>query len=79
MRSAGKALGRDEEPKRRGALVVDRDGDRWRRGNTRWTCTAPVDGVRVTRTGRLPWFALIDRYGPVRLVDANLPIPKERR
>ncbi len=53
------------EPQRRGAVVVDRDGDRWRRGNTRWNCLAPVDGVRVLRVGRLPWSALVRMYGPL--------------
>jgi hypothetical protein len=55
----------DDEPKKRGAKVRDRDGDVWVRGNTRWTCQAPVDGVRVRRVGRLPWFALKDQYGPL--------------
>ena len=54
-----------DEPKARGAVVYDRDGDPWRRGNTRWTCSAPVDGDRVTRVGRLPWFALVSQYGPI--------------
>lgn len=53
------------EPTRRGAVVVDRDGDRWRRGTTRWTCLAPVDGVRVRSVGRLPWYALVSMYGPL--------------
>ena len=55
------------EPTRRGAVVVDRDGDRWRRGTTRWTCLTPVDARRVQQVGRLPWYALVDRYGPVRI------------
>ena len=53
------------EPKRRGALVRDRDGDLWRRGNTRWTCQAAVDGQRVLRVGRLHWSALVSMYGPL--------------
>lgn len=57
-----------DEPKRRGAVVVDKDGDHWQRGNTRWTCTAPVDGARVTRVGRLPWSALVSVYGPISFV-----------
>lgn len=58
---------RPQEPKRRGAVVVDRDGDRWVRGTTRWTCQARVDGARVQQVARLPWYALVDRYGPVRV------------
>lgn len=52
-----------------GALVRDREGDLWRRGRTRWSCLAPVDGTRVRRVGRLPWFALVHQYGPVEVVD----------
>lgn len=54
-----------EEPKRRGARVVDKDGDVWVRGTARWTCQARVDGRRVQRVGRLPWFALVSQYGPL--------------
>lgn len=57
-----------EEPKKRDSLVRDKDGDLWRRGNTRWTCQAEVDGSRVTRVGRLPWYALQSMYGPLELV-----------
>ena len=57
-----------EEPKARGSLVRDRDGDLWKRGNTRWTCQASVDGERVLRVGRLPWFALVSQYGPLTRV-----------
>lgn len=57
-----------EEPKKRGSLVRDKDGDLWRRGNTRWSCLAEVDGTRVLRVARLPWYALVDQYGPVELV-----------
>ncbi|GAB2734657.1 hypothetical protein [Nocardioides pakistanensis] len=59
----------DMEPTRRGTVVRDRDGDLWRRGNTRWSCLAPVDGERVTRVGRLPWYALKRQYGPLTLVE----------
>lgn len=48
--------------------VVDRDGDVWRFGRTRWSCEAPVDGVRVTRVGRLPTSELKRMYGPLELV-----------
>ena len=65
-----------EEPKRRGAKVRDRDGDVWRRGNTRWTCQAPVDGVRVTRVGRLHWIELEQLYGPLERVDSNEPVSR---
>jgi hypothetical protein len=54
-----------DEPRTRGARIRDRDGDTWRRGNTRWSCEAPVDGVRVQRVGRLPWHALVRMYGPL--------------
>lgn len=56
------------EPKKQGSQVRDRDGDLWLRGRTRWSCLARVDGVRVTRAGRLPWYALLDQYGPVTVV-----------
>lgn len=59
------------EPLRRGARVRDRDGDVWRRGNTRWTCQSPIDGVRIRAVGRLPWFTLKDWYGPLTVVDLN--------
>lgn len=57
-----------EEPKKRGSVVRDKDGDLWRRGNTRWTCQADVDGERVRRVGRLRWFALRRMYGPLEEV-----------
>lgn len=59
------------EPRQRGAMVRDRDGDLWVRGNTRWTCKAPVDGRRVRQVGRLPWYALSNKYGPLTLCDAE--------
>jgi len=60
-----------EEPRKRGTRVRDREGDVWRRGNTRWSCEAPVDGVRVLRAGRLPWYALVSQYGPLTLVEES--------
>jgi hypothetical protein len=54
-----------------GARVLDRDGDTWRRGRTRWSCEAPVDGRRVTAVGRLPWSALLAQYGPLTVLDLN--------
>lgn len=57
------------EPERMGARVVDRDGDTWRKGRTRWSCEAPVDGRRVTSVGRLGWGDLVSRYGPLRVLD----------
>lgn len=57
-----------EEPKRKGARVRDRDGDLWVRGNTRWNCLATVDGHRVTNAGRMPWYALESKYGPLEVV-----------
>jgi hypothetical protein len=62
------AAGLREEPKRRGTRVRDKDGDTWKRGNTRWTCEAPVDGRRIVAVGRLPWYALVSNYGPLTLV-----------
>lgn len=61
------------EPRKRGTVVRDREGDTWRRGTTRWNCEAPVDGDRVTRAGRLPWYALVDQYGPLTLVSEPAP------
>lgn len=58
-----------DEPKRRGALVRDRDGDVWKRGNTRWTCQTPIDGKRVQSVGRLPFYALVSMYGPLTIVE----------
>jgi hypothetical protein len=60
-----------EEPTKRGALVRDRDGDLWRRGTTRWSCLAPVDGVRVRRVGRLHWGDLVRTYGPLTPVEPS--------
>jgi hypothetical protein len=60
-----------EEPARMGARVRDRDGDTWRRGRTRWTCEARVDGRRVTAVARLPWSSLVSWYGPVEVLDLN--------
>ena len=61
-----------DEPKRRGAMVRDKDGDLWKRGNTRWTCQAPIDAAHA-RVGRLPWFALVRQYGPLALVEDTEP------
>lgn len=69
------------EPLRMGAVVEDRDGHQWRRGRTLWTCLAPV-GARyrdaqtgrltvVARVGRLPWAALRQASGPLRVVDLH--------
>ena len=61
-----------EQPKpRMGDRVRDKDGDVWRFGRTRWSCEAPVDGVRVTRVGRLPTSALESMYGPLAPVTAE--------
>lgn len=65
-----------EQPMKMGSLVRDKDGDLWRRGRTRWSCEAPVDGVRVTRVGRLPWSALHSMYGPLTVVRVG-PAPRE--
>jgi hypothetical protein len=53
----------------RGALVRDRAGDVWKRGTTRWTCQAPVDGVRIRNVGRLYWGDLTRMYGPLVVVE----------
>jgi len=68
-----------EEPKRRYSVVRDREGDLWKRGNTRWTCQTPVDGVRVLRVGRLHWTALARMYGPLTVVEANPTYQKESK
>lgn len=54
-----------QEPAARGSVVRDRFGDLWERGNTRWTCTAAVDGDRVQQVARLPWDDVWRRYGPL--------------
>lgn len=59
------------EPKRRGALDRDRDGDTWRRGTRLWSCTAPVDGRRVRAVARMSWDGLTLAYGPVQVLDLN--------
>lgn len=50
------------------SIVLDRFGDAWERGRTRWTCITPVDGARIVSVARMPWSALAGRYGPVRLI-----------
>lgn len=62
------AAEKDSEPKKMYSLVRDKDGDTWLRGRTRWTCQAPVDGNRVSRVGRLPWYALVTQYGPLEVI-----------
>lgn len=57
-----------DEPKKMDSLVRDKEGDLWRRGRTRWTCQAAVDGLRVMRVGRLPWHTLASMYGPLAVV-----------
>lgn len=64
------------EPKRRYAVVQDAEGHRWERGTTRWTCLSPVNGRDVTAVGRLGWSSLVSMYGPITVVDENLPAPK---
>lgn len=56
-----------EAPKR-GTIALDRDGDAWKWGNTRWTCLAPVDGERILRVARLPHSAFLSEYGPARVI-----------
>ncbi len=62
-----------EEPKRMYSVAVDKDGDEWVRGRTRWWCTAPVDGRRIRRVGRLPWHALVSMYGPITVTRVGKP------
>jgi hypothetical protein len=57
----------DDKPKM-GTIVIDRDGDAWRWGRTRWSCLTPLDGIRVINVGRLPQSALISQYGPIRII-----------
>jgi hypothetical protein len=59
------------EPARMGARVRDRDGDTWRKGRTRWSCEAAVDGRRVQTVGRLPWSQLERMYGPLQVLDLD--------
>lgn len=61
-----------DEPLKMGSRVLDRQGDIWRRGRTRWTCTAAVDGRRVMRVGRLHWHALEATYGPLQIVPTRM-------
>jgi len=56
---------REEEPRRRYAVVRDDAGYRWERGNTRWSC--------LTAPGRAPWYFLVNQYGPITVLDENLP------
>lgn len=70
---------RTEEPRRRYARVADADGHQWERGNTRWTCLAPINGRDVTAIGRLPWTDLVRMYGPLTVLDEYLPTPKAPR
>jgi hypothetical protein len=53
------------EPLRRGTRMRDKNDHTWVRGNTRWTCTAPVDGAAVHSVGRLRWSDLWRMYGPL--------------
>lgn len=57
-----------EEIPHRGTLVRDKHGDAWRRLQSRWVCMSPIDGDRVTQVGRLNQSALIQMYGPIRVV-----------
>lgn len=75
IQAAHDAIGA-EEPRRRYARVQDADGHQWERGNTRWTCLSPVNGRDVTQAGRLPWSYLVAEYGPITVLDENLPAPK---
>lgn len=59
------------EPKRRGARVLDAEGDTWRRGTRLWTCEAPIDGVRVNAVARVTWNHLVRTYGPLQVLDLN--------
>lgn len=60
-----------DEPKRMGARVLDAHGDTWKRGRTRWTCEAEVDGSRIQRVARMGWSDMLREYGPVRVIDLN--------
>jgi len=65
--AAQEPLGTEAEPKR-ATVVIDREGDAWRFGNTRWTCITPVDGTRTTSVARLGHKVLVDHYGPIRII-----------
>ncbi|WIE81424.1 hypothetical protein [Curtobacterium sp. MCSS17_016] len=51
-----------------GTLAIDKDRDVWRNGRTRWSCTADVDGERIRNTARLPQFAMMRQYGPLKVI-----------
>jgi hypothetical protein len=57
-----------DAPARRGTVAIDSQGDAWKRGTTRWTCTTSVDGQRIRSVGRLPQNELLRQYGPLRQI-----------
>ncbi|PZE28373.1 hypothetical protein [Curtobacterium sp. MCLR17_042] len=60
-------IGLDVMP-RRGMVVIDREGDAWRYGNSRWTCLTPIDGRHIRNVARLPHAPVVRTYGPLRLI-----------
>lgn len=67
-------IGLDVRP-RRGMLAVDREGDAWRYGNSRWTCLSPVDGRRILNVARLPHAPVVRAYGPLRPIGSRGEYP----
>ena len=57
-----------EDRQKMGTIAIDREGDTWRWGRTRWTCLTPIDDVRVLSVGRLPQGPLIRQYGPLKVI-----------
>ena len=55
----------------RGSVVIDRDGDAWRRGTTMWICLTAVDGAHVRSVARLSHSELVRLYGPIRMIGAD--------
>jgi hypothetical protein len=53
---------------RRAVVVIDKAGDAWRWGRTRWSCLSAVDGVRIVQAARLPHDELVSQYGPIRTI-----------
>lgn len=53
---------------RRSTVVIDRVGDAWRLGITRWTRTTQVDGVQTMSVARLTHGDLVTQFGPIRKI-----------
>lgn len=61
---------RSQDDYPRGTRVRDRDGDVWRKGTAWWHWTGrSVD----TGPGKLLWYTLVARYGPITPVSEQPP------